>query len=267
MVGIPKLFAGFAVSMVVTCAGCAADVSAPAPDVAAKVDEAKPQAEITTVIAPTVVVPESVLIEQPQDLIAQAEAPKVEGGTEIADAQSPQRRTVFYRADAAPAEIPPVRLSKGHEALCKVKVGDTMPDVTLPPLTGGAPVKLSSLFGKKATVVVFWSPDRRMAREQLADLGPDVVAPFGEAGVAVVGIAVGAPAAMLKAATREFPNLLDADGKAFAQVGSEKLPRTYLLDPQGKILWFDIEYSLGTRRELHQALRAVAGEAAGAKQE
>jgi peroxiredoxin len=167
----------------------------------------------------------------------------------------------------APAEIPPVRLSKGHEALCKVKVGDTMPDVTLPPLTGGAPVELSSLFGEKATLVVFWSPDRRMAREQLADLGPDVVAPFGEAGVAVVGIAVGAPAAMLKAAEREFPNLLDADGKAFSQVGSAKLPRTYLLDPQGKILWFDIEYSLGTRRELHQSLRAVAGEPAGAKQE
>ena len=57
-----------------------------------------------------------------------------------------------------------------------------------------------------------------------------------------------------------FPTLLDADGKAFAQIGSEKMPRTFLLDPQGKILWFDIEYSLSTRRELHQALRSVTGE-------
>ena len=163
-------------------------------------------------------------------------------------------------AEKQPAKIPPVALSKAHAALCKVIVGDTMPEITLSPLAGGAPVTLSSLFGEKATVVVFWSPDRRMAREQLADLGPDVVAPFGESGVAVVGIAVGAPAAMLKAAKREFPNLLDADGKAFAEVGSEKLPRTYLLDPQGEILWFDIEYSLGTRRELHQALRAITGD-------
>jgi hypothetical protein len=31
----------------------------------------------------------------------------------------------------------------------------------------------------------------------------------------------------------------------------------YLLDPQGKVLWFDIDYSLATRRELNQALRAV----------
>jgi hypothetical protein len=84
-----------------------------------------------------------------------------------------------------------------------------------------------------------------------------------------VGVSVDAPAAdaqaTLKAAVAQFANLLDADGKAFAQVGSEKLPRTYLVDPQGKILWFDIEYSLGTRRELNQALRAVAGEPKPAK--
>jgi peroxiredoxin len=163
-------------------------------------------------------------------------------------------------SNAACGQVPKVTMSKGHGALCKVKVGDTMPEMTLPPLTGGAPVKLSSLFGKKATVVVFWSPDRRMAHEQLADLGPDVVTPFSESGVAVVGIGVGASAAMFKAAKREFPNLLDADGKAFAQVGSQKLPRTYLLDAEGKIIWFDIEYSMATRRELRQALRAVVGE-------
>jgi hypothetical protein len=66
--------------------------------------------------------------------------------------------------------------------------------------------------------------------------------------------------ATLKSVEADFPNLIDEDGRDFASVGSEKLPRTYLLDPKGKILWFDIEYSLGTRRELKQALRAVAGE-------
>ena len=33
--------------------------------------------------------------------------------------------------------------------------------------------------------------------------------------------------ATLEKAGAKFPNLLDADGKAFAQVGSERLPRTY----------------------------------------
>jgi peroxiredoxin len=175
-------------------------------------------------------------------------------------------RTVFYRADAnQPPTMPSVVLSKGHEALCRLKVGDTMPDIDLEQLGGGRR-KLADVAGKKATVVVFWKPGRRMADQQLADLGPDVIEPFGKAGIAVVGIAVGESPAKAQAALEhtggDFPTLLDADGKAFAQVGSEKLPRTFLLDPQGKILWFDIEYSLSTRRELHQALRVVTGEQA-----
>jgi peroxiredoxin len=174
----------------------------------------------------------------------------------------PQRRTAFYRADSRPAEIPPVMLSKSHEGLCRVKVGDTMPEIVLPRI-GNADdrAKLAELFGVKATVVVFWTADRRMAREQLADLPADVIKPFGDHGVAVVGIAVEespeSAASALQQAGAKFPNLLDRDGEAFAKVGSDKLPRTYLLDANGKILWFDIEYSLTTRRELHEALRAV----------
>jgi peroxiredoxin len=172
-----------------------------------------------------------------------------------------RRRTVFFRADAKqPAIIPEVALSKSEQALCRVKVGDTMPAIELDQLGGGRKA-LTDLTGKIATVVVFWKSDRRMAHQEIADLGPDVLEAFGEAGVAVVGIAVSESAenaeAALQRAGASFPNLLDRDGKAFAQVGSEKLPRTYLVDPQGKILWFDIEYSLATRRELHQALRAL----------
>lgn len=179
-------------------------------------------------------------------------------------ARRPRGHTSFYRSaqDAAgePATIPPVLLTVGHEALCTVGVGDTMPEIELQAL-GGRRTTLADLYGRKATVVVFWKGDRRMARTELADLGPDVVEPFKSDGVAVVGIAVGESSGRARSAVRQarasFPNLLDTDGTAFALVGSEKLPRTYLLDADGKILWFDIEYSLSTRRELAQALDAV----------
>jgi peroxiredoxin len=168
----------------------------------------------------------------------------------------------------APEKIPPVVLSKQHEALCKVQVGDIMPAIELPQLRENGAARLSDLFGEKATVVVFWSTDRRMSRAQLADLTPDVIEPFAEMGVAVVGIAVRESASSaeeaLQQARASFPNLLDAEGRAFAAVGRDRLPRTYLLDPQGKILWFDIEYSHATRRELQQALRALVGEPASA---
>jgi len=35
------------------------------------------------------------------------------------------------------------------------------------------------------------------------------------------------------------------------------LPWTFVLDANGKIVWFDLEYSLSTRRELQQALLAT----------
>jgi peroxiredoxin len=172
-----------------------------------------------------------------------------------------QKRTAFFRADASPAKMPNVTLTKREEALCKVKVGDAIPPIELPQIGGGEPAKLADLLGKEATVVLFWKGNRRMAREQLADLGADVIEPFGKRGVAVIGVVVNdsessAAEAVTKAGAK-FTNLLDTDGKAFAQVGSERLPRTYVLDPDGKIVWFDIEYSLTTRRELHDALRVL----------
>jgi len=162
-----------------------------------------------------------------------------------------------------------VLLTKQEQTLCRVNVGDRMPAIALPQLGGSREAKLSDLLGKKATVVIFWKTDRRMTQQQLGDMGRELVEPFGSRGVAVVGIAVKENEADAQAALKKlqvtWPNLLDVKGEVFARVGGEKLPRTYLLDSQGKILWFDLEYSMGTRRDLMQALRAVAGEPAAAK--
>ena len=53
-------------------------------------------------------------------------------------------------------------MTEGHKSLCLIGVGDQMPDVELPQV-GGRRTKLADLYGKKATVVVFWKGDRRMA--------------------------------------------------------------------------------------------------------
>jgi len=218
-------------------AGCSqTKPDSPAPNAAPQAEAAKPQAADAAPRGPQLAPPAS-------------------------DPSEPQEHAASYRAVTAPANIPKVQFSKREEKLCLVKVGDTLPAIELPQIGGSGTTKLADLFGKKATVVVFWKSDRRMAGEQLADLGPDVVEPFGKQGVAVVGVAVNESAASaaeaLNKAGAGLTNLLDADGTAFALVGSERLPRTYVLDSSGKIVWFDIEYSLTTRRELHEALRAM----------
>lgn len=161
---------------------------------------------------------------------------------------------------AGPATVPTVELSKQHAALARAKVGDSLPEIELPKVLGGT-AKLSALYGKSATVVVFWKGDRQMALDLLGDLGPDVIQKFGSRGVEVVGVAVneetGDARSTVQKTAANFPQLLDADGKAFEKVGAEMLPWTFVLDANGKIVYFDLEYSLATRRELQQALLAT----------
>ncbi len=178
----------------------------------------------------------------------------------------PEPQSHEVRKEVTPVDetgVPQVFLTSDHSAMCRVRVGDQLPAITLPQLTGGQ-TELDSLRGDKATVVLFWQEDPWMSAMALRDLGAlkDLsadITPSDE--VAVVGIAVKQEdndiQTTLKEAGATFPQLLDNDGKVFNQVGMVKLPRVYVLDATGKIAWFDLEYSEGTRRELKQTLEAL----------
>ena len=165
---------------------------------------------------------------------------------------------------AISGEIPRVALSEQHRAMCKVGVGDTLPKLMLTTPNGDEQA-LQPLFGKELTVIVFYQGHAEqklgwMTRTLLRDLGPDVAKRFGKRGVAV--IAIRADKAPEPAA--DYLSLADPDGKALAELGEGKLPRVYVVDPKGKVLWFDIEYSHATRRELRQTLIARVGDPAQA---
>ncbi len=158
------------------------------------------------------------------------------------------------------ASFPRVWLSSGHAKQCKVGVGEAFPEMKLP-LLNGSSTDLASLRGAQATVILFWHPDRWMARTALADIQRDIVKKFAPEAVSVIGIAVHQPASTvqepLDQAKATFAQLLDPNGEALAKVGTFTLPRVYVLDPEGTIVWFDLEYSESTRRELQQTLAVL----------
>ena len=161
--------------------------------------------------------------------------------------------------ESTPGGIPQVLLTTGHRALCRVKVGDRLPPIQLPRL-GSETTDLATLAGKRATVVLFWQPDRWMARTALGDLS--ALTGGQDTGlISIVGVAVGQPAGEVQSQLADvgitFPQLCDTEGSAFAQIGSATLPRIYVLDHLGKIVWFDIEYSQSTHRELLQTIKAL----------
>ena len=160
--------------------------------------------------------------------------------------------------DTADLTMPKVNLTEHHAAMCRVGVGEKFPDLQLPDTTGEQQ-SLSQLFGDKLTLVVFWNAEEPTGLEELADLARYHQPRFGQNGLAIVAINTGDDAQLAgelaRQAGAEFTILSDADGAAFKQVATEKIPRTYLLDPSGTVLWFDLEYSPTTLRDMVQAIR------------
>ena len=193
-------------------------------------------------------------------------APATEGAADDSSAQAastqaaaPQTHTAAKPvvAEYAPG-VPPVLLSAAHGQLCKVGVGDVLPTIELPK-TDGSRATLESLAGAKATVVVFWTGDRWMSETALRDLAR--MKSSGDVGMVGIASGVGADAMqkMVAATAAKFPQLVDAEGTALAQVGQNSLPRIYVLDSQRRIAWFDIEYSESSRREIQQTLAVLTG--------
>ena len=235
-----------AVSLALACTGCSPKASEKPPE--RKLSGGGPAARIEKEKTPTLQVPSE-------------------------SAQKPQHAAVARKPKPAdippPPTIPKVALSKELHATCLVNVGEELPTGELPD-TAGNMHALGSLYGQKLTVVCFWTVgtsarSKLVAGAALHDLMKGVVAPYGEKGVRVVGINVGdsvqAVERHVAEAAATFPNLLDTKGEFFAKVVKDgKMPRTFLLDANGKVLWFDVEYSCDARRNLIVSIKAVLGE-------
>ncbi len=158
---------------------------------------------------------------------------------------------------------PEVLMTKRDADTCLVKTGEAFPDGQLSDLDGQEH-SLKELFGEKLTVVVFWANENRLGREQIQRLQAETVLPFENAGVSVIAINMSDPPEQigdLLPAEGEigFTVLLDTDAALFSKVATGRHPRTYLLDAEGKILWFDIEYSRSTARDLANAIHVCLG--------
>lgn len=164
-----------------------------------------------------------------------------------------------------PLEIPRVVMAEIDRAKCKVFVGDTIPEFTLEDLDG-QPAQWKQFLGQSGTVVAFLSAgqtsrERLLTTNLLADLQEEILQPYGTAGIAVIGIHVGAPGEpltqIIKDARAQFPILVDREGKLAMELTSHSPPTLYLLDASGKIVWLDIEYSRSVRENLRRAVAAL----------
>lgn len=194
----------------------------------------------------------------PQSQLAAPENVVASKATPAETTPAPAKTTKKRRGKVV--KRPEVFLSEQHAASCLLQVDQAMPDLELVD-TAGSPKNLSSFLGTGATVVCFWDADNALSNWQMADLGPDVAEAFSGRGVSVVAINRGQSRQQAQEEANRagitFPVLVDEDGRAYGQLATRYLPRTYVLDASGKVVWFDLEYSLATRRDLNQAILAA----------
>jgi peroxiredoxin len=201
--------------------------------------------------------------------------PSPEPEAESKEAPEPESEQKATAAKPKPQELSPppatlkVALSDKLRATCLVNVGDSMPQAELADLDG----KLhpwDRLRDQKLTVVCFWTigvshQAQLRSDETLRDLAKEIALPFAEKGVSVVGINVGDSAEKVRQFVAEtgakFPCLLDPKGELYAKIATDrKMPRVFLLDAEGRILWFDVEFSRLVRREFVRSLHGMLGQ-------
>ena len=160
-----------------------------------------------------------------------------------------------------PLTIPVVSLDAANATTCLVKVGDTFPEGTLTD-AAGKPIQVQSLLGKNLAVIYFWTNKDPYSVAGLEDLGTLIPKELTDMeAVRVIAVNEGDSPEAVRPLLEKTPSktlhLFDSDGAYFKKIATKNLPRVYLLDSDGKIVWFDIEYSRSMKRNLQQALEVA----------
>lgn len=144
---------------------------------------------------------------------------------------------------------PPVNAQGGPDliddpARTLTRVGQMAPPFEIPGLDG-QPIRNTSLRGKVA-VIVFWATWCPSCRVELPRLEKEIWGAYKSAGLGFLAIAREEPIARVKAFRTEnnytMPMAVDPSRFAYERFASEGVPRTYVLSPEGKILFQSVGY-------------------------
>ena len=167
-----------------------------------------------------------------------------------------------------PPTIPKVAMSETLRAACLVNVGDVLPDAELPDVAGKYAHSKESVWTEADRGLPLdgrrYAPVPAHGDSNFEGLDEDSRRSVRAERGAVVGINVGNAVEDVRQhiaqAGAAFPNLLDPKGGYFAKLAKDRqMPRIYLLDAGGKILWFDVEVFRLLRQNLVQGIRVARG--------
>jgi peroxiredoxin len=137
----------------------------------------------------------------------------------------------------------------------------TAPDFKLPDLKG-KDVALSDLLEQGPVVVDFWATWCKPCLKAFPGL-QEILDRYKDRGLSVVAISVDGPKSrahvgpLIKSKKFTFEVLLDTQGRVAKKYGAILLPRTVLLDPDGKIIYASTGYRPTNHDKLEAALESI----------
>ncbi|MBQ5710208.1 MAG: TlpA family protein disulfide reductase [Alistipes sp.] len=143
------------------------------------------------------------------------------------------------------------------EATTLVNVGDVAPDFTVTMLDGRV-IKLSELRGN-VVMVCFWATWCPPCRQELAHLQEGVIDEFAGEKFVVLPISRGEERKVVEKFITDngykFGVGLDSDRAIYDLYASNYIPRTFIVDKQGKVVYRNAGYDEVIAQEVNDAIR------------
>jgi peroxiredoxin len=135
------------------------------------------------------------------------------------------------------------------------------PEFALPNLEGKS-VKLTDLLKQGPVIIDFWATWCKPCIKGFPALD-QIQGKYKEQGLTVVAVSVDSPksqarvAPFIKSGKYSFTVLLDSEGKVAQKYGVVPIPRTFLVDTKGKIVYSSVGYRPTNEEQLEAALKPL----------
>jgi peroxiredoxin len=151
-----------------------------------------------------------------------------------------------------------VEMQDDIESTTLIHVGDVAPDFTVEMLNGDK-VTLSALRGKPV-LLTFWATWCPPCRQELSHLKADVLDVFGDK-ITVLPISRGenitTVETFMKKMNYTFPVGLDIDQSIYKKYASNYIPRSFVIDGKGEVVYVGVGYDEAIAKEIDAVLKAA----------
>lgn len=165
---------------------------------------------------------------------------------------------IYWPVEAKAADAPMITAQDDINETTLIHAGDEAPDFTVEMLDGSKQT-LSALRGK-VVLVTFWATWCPPCRQEMAHMQEGVIDHFAGKDLVVIPISRGETRATVESFIKRmgytFPVGLDHDKSIYLKYATNYVPRSFVIDREGKVVYVAVGYDEVVAEEINAAINA-----------